>query len=179
MLFLLSQGGSVCKLCLRVCLTCTQLWRLSGRSSAWLCPVAGTSGGIFLNEAERVSNGAEATERLFQEATCKDQVDAADSYLKNLLKTITGGDVTGFYGFFLPLEIGPFSPHFGAISLLNYTVNLEKRENIHWRKGKKSSGDAAPKCRFLSLVVVERLLINAPFLNGLFSRGFSRGKTAH
>ena len=38
--------------------------------------------------------------------------------------------------FFLHAEIGQFSPHFGAISLLNYTVNLEKRG--------KSTGDAGP-----------------------------------
>ena len=30
--------------------------------------------------------------------------------------------------FFLRPEIGQFAPHFGAISLLNYTVSLEKRE---------------------------------------------------
>ena len=48
--------------------------------------------------------------------------------------------------FFLLPEIGQFSPHFGAISLLNYTVNLEKRERkVRWRKFKKSSGDGAPK----------------------------------
>ena len=43
------------------------------------------------------------------------------------------------------LVSGPFSPHFGAISLLNYTVNLEKREKIHWRNFKKSSGEASLK----------------------------------
>ena len=44
--------------------------------------------------------------------------------------------------FFLRPECGQFSPHFGAISSLNYTVSLEKREkNIHWRKFEKSSGD--------------------------------------
>ena len=42
-----------------------------------------------------------------------------------------------FLRFFLRLEIGQFSPHFGAMSLLNYTGNLEKREKIHWRKFKK------------------------------------------
>ena len=54
-------------------------------------------------------------------------------------------DVTGFYAFVLRPKIGQFSPHFGAISLLNYTVNLEKREKNHWRNFKKSSGDGAPK----------------------------------
>ena len=46
----------------------------------------------------------------------------------------------------LPMEIRQFSPPFGAISLLNYTVNLEKREQKkHWRKFKKSSGDSSQK----------------------------------
>ena len=41
---------------------------------------------------------------------------------------------------------GQFCPHFGAISLLNYTVNLEKREKTSTRENsKKSSGDGAPK----------------------------------
>ena len=41
-------------------------------------------------------------------------------------------DVTGF----VHPEIGQFSPHFGPISLLNCTENLEKKENIHWRNFK-------------------------------------------
>ena len=44
--------------------------------------------------------------------------------------------------FFLHPEIGQFSPHFGAISFLNYTENLEKR--------KKSTGEKFPpkiQCR--------------------------------
>ena len=45
----------------------------------------------------------------------------------------------------LRLQIGQLSPHFGAIALLNYTENLEKRETIHWRKVKKSSGETSPK----------------------------------
>ena len=44
--------------------------------------------------------------------------------------------------FFLRPEIGQFSPHFGAISLLNYTENLETRgknprekiQKIQWRR---------------------------------------------
>ena len=41
--------------------------------------------------------------------------------------------------FFLHLEIGQFSPHFGATSLLNCTEqHLEKEDKIHWRKFKKS-----------------------------------------
>ena len=61
-------------------------------------------------------------------------------------KSMTARNVTGFYAFLLRPEIGQFSPHLGPISLLNYTVNLKKREKIHWRKlKKKSSGDGAPK----------------------------------
>ena len=39
--------------------------------------------------------------------------------------------------FFLCLEIGQFSPHLGAISLFNYTEDLERREKLHWRKFQK------------------------------------------
>ena len=47
--------------------------------------------------------------------------------------------------FFLYSEIGQFSPHFGAISFLNYTVNLENRGENPLEKIQKSSGDGAPK----------------------------------
>ena len=47
--------------------------------------------------------------------------------------------------FFLRPEIGQFSPHFGAISSLNHTNNLEKKEKNPLEKFKKSSGDGAPK----------------------------------
>ena len=53
---------------------------------------------------------------------------------------MTATDVTGFYVFFLRPEIGQFSPHFGATSLLDDTENLEKRKNpekipkIQWRR---------------------------------------------
>ena len=60
---------------------------------------------------------------------------------------------------FLCLEIGQFSPHFGAISLLIYTVNLEKSEKKSTGENSKKSVETAPRnCRFLSLVVVERVL---------------------
>ena len=39
--------------------------------------------------------------------------------------------------FFLRPGIGQFSPHFGAVSSLSYTVNLEKGKKMHWRKLKK------------------------------------------
>ena len=45
-------------------------------------------------------------------------------------KTVTATDVTGFYAFFSARKSGNFM----AIALLNYTVNLEKRGKIHWRK---------------------------------------------
>ena len=48
--------------------------------------------------------------------------------------------------FLLRPEIGQFSPHFGAISLPNYTENLEKREKSAGENNKKkASGDGAPK----------------------------------
>ena len=39
-----------------------------------------------------------------------------------------------------PLEIGQFSPHFGAISLLNYTENMENKE--------KSTGENPPQIQW-------------------------------
>ena len=51
---------------------------------------------------------------------------------------MTAREVTGFYACFLRPEIGQFSPHLGAVSLLSYTVKkLEKRGKIHCRKNKK------------------------------------------
>ena len=48
--------------------------------------------------------------------------------------------------FFLCPEIGQFSPHFGAISLLNCTENLEKGETNPLEKTpQKSSGENSPK----------------------------------
>ena len=67
--------------------------------------------------------------------------------------------------FFLRLGIGRFSPHFGAISLLKCTENLEKLEKFHWRKFKKSNGDGAPK-----------LQISVPSQRALRDRLMSRGK---
>ena len=76
-------------------------------------------------------------------------------------KTVTARDVTDSALFSLCPEIGQFSPHFGAISLVNSSTTQQT-----WRKGKKSTGEnsknpveTAPRnCRFLSLVVVERVL---------------------
>ena len=64
---------------------------------------------------------------------------------------------------FLRPEIGQFSPHFGAISLMNYTENLEKKENNPLEK-KKPMETAPRNCRFLSLVVVERVLTSGCLL---------------
>ena len=61
--------------------------------------------------------------------------------------------------FLLRPEIGRFSPHFGAISLLNCTMNLEKSEKNQLENFQKNPVETAPRnCRFLSLVVVERVL---------------------
>ena len=47
--------------------------------------------------------------------------------------------------FFLRPEIGQFSPHFGAISLLNCTVNLEKRGENPLEKIKKNQWRRRPE----------------------------------
>ena len=77
---------------------------------------------------------------------------------------MTASDVTGILSFFLRLDIRQFSPHLGVISLLNYIANLEKQEKNRWRKFKKNPVETAPRnCRFLSLVVVERVLNKGAF----------------
>ena len=76
--------------------------------------------------------------------------------------------------FFLRPEIGQYSPYFGAISLRNYTVNPEKKGKIHWRNSKKSVETAPRNCRFLSLVVVERVLINSENTTLCTKRRFSK-----
>ena len=55
-------------------------------------------------------------------------------------------------------KAGIHSLHLGAISFLNYTENLERKERIHWRRLQKSVETVPRNCRFLSLVVVERVL---------------------
>ena len=60
--------------------------------------------------------------------------------------------------FFFRPEIGQFSPYFAAISLLNYRVNMEKREKSHWWFSNYPVETATRNCRFLSLVVVECVL---------------------
>ena len=74
-------------------------------------------------------------------------------------RTMTASHVTGFYAFFLRPEIGQLSPHFWAVSLLNCTVNLEKRGKKTTGENSKNPLETAPRdCRFLSLVVVEHFL---------------------
>ena len=54
---------------------------------------------------------------------------------------MTARDVTGFHALVTARESGDFSPHFGAISLLNCADDMKEKENNHWRKLTKSSGD--------------------------------------
>ena len=74
---------------------------------------------------------------------------------------MTAIDETGFYASFL-LEIGQLYPHFGATSSLNYPENqitLEKMEKNPLENICKNPMETAPRnCRFLSLVVVKRVL---------------------
>ena len=75
---------------------------------------------------------------------------------------MTAKDVTGFCASSIRPEIEQFSPHFGPMSLLNCTENLEKQEK-HLSTGENSRTnpvETAPRnCRFLSLIVVQRVLI--------------------
>ena len=78
---------------------------------------------------------------------------------------------------FLHSEIGQISPRFGAVSLLNCTENLEKKEKSTGENSKKNPLETAQRnCRFLSLVMVERVLKNNkvfwgfPKLSGTESR---------
>ena len=99
-------------------------------------------------------------------------------YINNLLKTIlcdgqglvTLGTEKTHHGqrrdrilrFFLCPEIGQFSPHSGAISLLNYTETPGERGKTSTGENSKTNPvETAPRdCRFLSLVMVERALIH-------------------
>ena len=65
--------------------------------------------------------------------------------------------------FSLRKQSGQCSPHFAAISLLDYTVNLEEREKITGENSKNAVETAHQNCRFLSLVMVERVLIVSSF----------------
>ena len=60
-------------------------------------------------------------------------------------QTMTTREVTGFYAFFLRMEIGQFSPRVGAISLRKYTENLEKKEKTPRRKLKKIQWRGRPE----------------------------------
>ena len=62
---------------------------------------------------------------------------------------MTARDVTGFCAFFSARESGNFLHVLGGDFLLNYTENLEKKnEKMHWRKLKKKPVETAPRnCR--------------------------------
>ena len=72
-------------------------------------------------------------------------------------------------------EIGLFSPDFVAISSYIKQKTLEKGQESTLDNSIESSGENSPKLQ-VSISCQEPL--NAPFLNGVFSIGVSRGKTA-
>ena len=70
-------------------------------------------------------------------------------------KAMTAGDARGFYAlksFFSTRKWGKFYPHFGVISLLNCKKSNGENSN-------NPVETATRNCRFLSLVMVERVLI--------------------
>ena len=77
-------------------------------------------------------------------------------------KAMTARDVTGFYAFFCAMKSGNFvrdSTFWGDfLPELHRKPPPERRKRVHWRKFKTSSRDGAPNCRFLSLVIVKRVL---------------------
>ena len=85
-------------------------------------------------------------------------------------KTMTAKDVTGFCAFFSPRKSGNFLHILAAISLPNYTVNLGKQEKKNpLEKIQINPVETAPRnCRFLSLVVVGRVLIIWGYFSFLF-----------
>ena len=79
--------------------------------------------------------------------------------------------------FFLRLEIGQFSPLFGAISLPNYTENLEKEGQSTGEK--KSSGDGALKLQ-ISLPGCGRTCPDIPALWSAYPFAvFPQGNVVH
>ena len=95
-------------------------------------------------------------------------------------KNMTGRDVPEVYVFFSARESGDF---LHMISLLNCTENLEKQEQIHWRKFKNKIQwrRRLENCRFLSVVVVERVLtkIKLEFPKQTVCLRISMGFTGH
>ena len=91
-------------------------------------------------------------------------------------KTMTARDVTGFCPFSPPGNRATFST-FGAISLLNYTENLEKRKKSTGDNSKNPVEKLPRNYRFLSLVVVEDVLtyIHHSFFT-LWPRGRARDR---
>ena len=76
---------------------------------------------------------------------------------------------------FLRPEFGNFLPFCGDFHT-NYTVKQEKREKIHWRKLRKSSGDGAPKsqisvpCRGQTKIQWNNPTSVRPFLTNIGNR---------
>ena len=63
---------------------------------------------------------------------------------------------------FLRPETGHISPHFGLICLLNNTEDMEKGKKHSDGENSKNPMERFPEnCRFLSLVVVERVLLKS------------------
>ena len=70
---------------------------------------------------------------------------------------MTAGDVTGFCAFFSARKSGNFLHILGRFPYRITQKTWRHRQKTHGRKFKKSSGETR-NCRFLSLVVVERVL---------------------
>ena len=88
-------------------------------------------------------------------------------------KTMTATDVTGFYAVFLRPEIGQFSPHPSGHFLTKLHRKPGEKGKKPLEKIQKNPEETAPRnCRFLSLVVVERVeWIVYPRCGGLGCQG--------
>ena len=75
-------------------------------------------------------------------------------------ETMSARDMTGFCAFFSARKTT-----FLGDSLLHYTENPGEKQKFHWRKLKKPVEMAPRNCRFLSLVVVERVLTESAALS--------------
>ena len=88
-------------------------------------------------------------------------------------KTMTARDVTGFYAFCSARKSGNFLHSLGPFSYL-ITQKAWRKKKTHCRKLKKNAVEKLPRnCRFLSLVVVKRVLKNLMIIC-VFQRGFYR-----
>ena len=108
----------------------------------------GTRGSLPHVEIYNDTASSFTTGSRFAAAVVSCHCDVSETPFFRNRKTMTATDVTGFYVFFSAWGIGPFSPHFGAISSLNYTENLEKTEKSTGENSRKSSGEVSPKLHF-------------------------------